>query len=234
MRTRSATARTSSTAKAPGPHNQDIKLVTNPDYEARASPERRPDDHVLHRLRTRPTPTLQSGNLDVLDHVPDAAFATYQTDFPDRTSTSPPRSSSRSPSRSTSTHFDGTTRRASCVARPSRSRSTATRSPTSSSRHPHPGQGLHVPGHRRLLGRPRGLRRPDVRRRQGQGAVGRGRRHLALRRHAFTIAYNADGGHQDWVDAVDEQHLEHARHQGRGQVRTRPSPSSRPTRTTTP
>ncbi|MCS6569167.1 ABC transporter substrate-binding protein [Curtobacterium flaccumfaciens pv. flaccumfaciens] len=64
-------------------HNQSIKLVTNKDYEGKRKPKNGGLTITFYASQDTAYSDAQGGNLDVLDAVPDAAFATYKSDFPD-------------------------------------------------------------------------------------------------------------------------------------------------------
>ena len=111
---------------------------------------------------------VQAGNLDVLDEVPPSACRFWRRttrqvvqrgrlDLLVHHHPGAPRATS-------------TARRATCVARPSRRRSTVRRSARRSSSVPHAGQGLHVAGARRLDRPGRGQRGAGPRRHQGEAA----------------------------------------------------------------
>jgi oligopeptide transport system substrate-binding protein len=64
-------------------HNQDIKLVTNEDYQGTRKPKNGGLTITFYSTQDTAYSDAQGGNLDVLDAVPDAAFSTYKSDFPD-------------------------------------------------------------------------------------------------------------------------------------------------------
>ena len=64
-------------------HNQGIKLKTNPDYDGNRKPKNGGLDINFYTSLDSAYADVQGGNLDVLDAIPDAAFATYKSDFPD-------------------------------------------------------------------------------------------------------------------------------------------------------
>lgn len=64
-------------------HNQSIKLVTNEDYVGKRKPKNGGLTITFYASQDTAYSDAQGGNLDVLDAVPDAAFATYKSDFPD-------------------------------------------------------------------------------------------------------------------------------------------------------
>ncbi|OIH96795.1 MULTISPECIES: ABC transporter substrate-binding protein [unclassified Curtobacterium] len=64
-------------------HNQSIKLVTNKDYEGKRKPKNGGLTITFYTSQDTAYADAQGGNLDVLDAVPDSAFQTYKSDFPD-------------------------------------------------------------------------------------------------------------------------------------------------------
>ncbi|GAB2967653.1 peptide ABC transporter substrate-binding protein [Frigoribacterium salinisoli] len=64
-------------------HNQDIKLVTNEDYDGPRTPQNGGLTITFYTTQEAAYADAQSGVLDILDAVPDSAFETYQDDFPD-------------------------------------------------------------------------------------------------------------------------------------------------------
>ena len=162
-------------------------------------------------------------------HVPDSRVrAPSRTSSATGRSTSPPRSSSPSPSRRTCR--TSRARRASCAAQAishaiNREEITetifqGTRTPATDFTSPViDGWSDSVPGNEVLDVRPG--RRPR--------SCGPRPTSISPWDGTFTIAYNADGGHQAWVDAVSELHQEHPRHRGGGPAVPAPSTSCAPT-----
>ncbi len=64
-------------------HNQSIKLVANKDYEGKRKPKNGGLTITFYTSQDTAYADAQGGNLDVLDAVPDSAFQTYKSDFPD-------------------------------------------------------------------------------------------------------------------------------------------------------
>jgi len=64
-------------------HNQDIKLVTNEDYDGPRAPKNGGLTIKFYTTQDAAYADAQSGNLDILDAVPDSAFSSYKDDFPD-------------------------------------------------------------------------------------------------------------------------------------------------------
>ena len=65
-------------------HEVGIDLITNPEYDGVRKPANGGLNIVFYASMDAAYADVQGGNLDVLDAVPDAAFASYQSDFPDR------------------------------------------------------------------------------------------------------------------------------------------------------
>ena len=65
-------------------HDERINLVTNPDYSGVRTPANGGLEIVFYATQDAAYSDLESGNLDVLDAVPDSAFETYEDTFGDR------------------------------------------------------------------------------------------------------------------------------------------------------
>jgi oligopeptide transport system substrate-binding protein len=65
-------------------HNVDIDLVTNPEYDGVRKPANDGLKIVFYATQDAAYADVQGGNLDVLDAVPDAAFETFEDEFGDR------------------------------------------------------------------------------------------------------------------------------------------------------
>jgi len=65
-------------------HEENIKLVTNPDYDGVRKAKNGGLTIVFYASQDAAYADVQAGNLDVLDAVPDSAFATYEDEFGDR------------------------------------------------------------------------------------------------------------------------------------------------------
>ena len=163
-------------------HNEKIDLVVNPDYAGDRKAQNGGLDIIFYATQEAAYADLQGGNLDVLDAIPDGALSTFEDEFGDRAVNQAAAifQSFTIPARLP--HFggeEGKLRRAAISKAINREEITdvifsGTRTPA---------HDFTSPGHRRLLrGHPR-LRGPRLRRRRGEEAVGRGRRHLPVGRH---------------------------------------------------
>ncbi|MGO2521644.1 MAG: peptide ABC transporter substrate-binding protein [Microbacterium sp.] len=65
-------------------HNEGISLVTNPDYEGNRTPANGGLEFVFYTDLNAAYTDVQSGNLDVLDEVSDTHLATFETEFEGR------------------------------------------------------------------------------------------------------------------------------------------------------
>ena len=65
-------------------HDVKIDLVTNPDYDGVRKPANGGLSIIFYASQDAAYADVQGGNLDVLDAVPDSAFETYEAEFGDR------------------------------------------------------------------------------------------------------------------------------------------------------
>lgn len=65
-------------------HDIQIELVTNPDYEGPRAPQNDGLTFVFYETQDAAYADLLADNVDVIDGVPDSAFATFETDLGDR------------------------------------------------------------------------------------------------------------------------------------------------------
>ena len=70
-------------------HDVKIDLVTNPAYDGVRKPANGGLSIVFYDSQDAAYADVQGGNLDVLDAIPDAAFETYESDFPERSVNQP-------------------------------------------------------------------------------------------------------------------------------------------------
>lgn len=65
-------------------HDEKISLIANPDYDGVRKPVNGGVDIIFYATQDAAYADIQGGNLDVLDAVPDSAFETYEDEFGDR------------------------------------------------------------------------------------------------------------------------------------------------------
>nr|WP_123506209.1 ABC transporter substrate-binding protein [Frondihabitans sp. PhB188] len=182
-------------------HNVGIDLVTNKDYAGSRKPVNGGLNFSFYTGLDSAYADAQAGNLDIDDTVPDANFATYQSDFPDHFSNSPAAIFQSFTIPSNLAHFkedkEGKLRREAISLAIDRSQITkvifqGTRTPAKDFTTPViDGYSADVEGN-------------DVLNYNKSKAVELWKEADAISPFTgtFTIAYNADGGHKGWVDAV--------------------------------
>ncbi|MDO5033165.1 ABC transporter substrate-binding protein [Corynebacterium sp.] len=70
-------------------HNQSVTIVPNPEYGGERTPKNDGIEYAFYADTNAAYMDLLSNNLDVLEAIPSSAFATYQTDLPERSETKP-------------------------------------------------------------------------------------------------------------------------------------------------
>lgn len=70
-------------------HNEQIELIPNPDYKGDRKPKNGGVTFKFYSTQDAAYNDLQSGALDVLDAIPDSAFGTYQDELGDRSVNEP-------------------------------------------------------------------------------------------------------------------------------------------------
>jgi oligopeptide transport system substrate-binding protein len=184
-------------------HNEKIDLVVNPDYDGPRVAQNGGLDIIFYATQEAAYADLQGGNLDVLDAIPDGALSTFQDEFGDRSVTQAAAifQSFTIPARLP--HFDGeegALRRAAISKAINREEITdvifsGTRTPAHDFTSPViDGYSEDIPG-------------SDVLDFDADAAKDLWAQADAISpwSGSFQIAYNADGGHQAWVDAVANQ-----------------------------
>jgi oligopeptide transport system substrate-binding protein len=183
-------------------HNQDITLVPNPEYKGERVPQNGGVDLIFYTSLDSAYADLQGGNLDVLDSVPSSAFASFESDLGDRAVNQPAAifQSFTIPEKGVP-HFEsgeeGNLRRAAISEAIDRDAITktifsGTRTPATDFTSPViDGWSDSVPGNEVLKYNP-----DDAKAKWAQADA------ISPWSGTFTIGYNADGGHQEWVDAV--------------------------------
>jgi oligopeptide transport system substrate-binding protein len=184
-------------------HNEKIDLVVNPDYDGPRVAQNGGLSIIFYATQEAAYADLQGGNLDVLDAIPDGALSTFQDEFGDRSVTQAAAifQSFTIPARLP--HFDGeegALRRAAISKAINREEITdvifsGTRTPAHDFTSPViDGYSEDIPG-------------SDVLDFDADAAKDLWAQADAISpwSGSFQIAYNADGGHQAWVDAVANQ-----------------------------
>ncbi|MFD6053474.1 ABC transporter substrate-binding protein [Agromyces sp. NPDC060279] len=184
-------------------HNEEINLVTNPDYDGPRKAQNGGLDIIFYASQDASYADLQGGNVDVVDQIPEAALSSYADEFPDRSVNQAAAifQSFTIPARLP--HFsgeEGQLRRAAISMAINREEITdvifeGTRTPAHDFTSPViDGYSEDVPGSEVLEFNPE-----KAKELWAQADA------IAPWSGTFQIAYNADGGHQGWVDAVSNQ-----------------------------
>jgi oligopeptide transport system substrate-binding protein len=184
-------------------HNEKIDLVVNPDYDGPRKPANGGLSIIFYATQEASYADLQGGNVDVVDHIPSGALGTYQDEFPDHSVNQAAAifQSFTIPARLP--HFDGeegALRRAAISKAINREEITdvifsGTRTPAHDFTSPViAGYSEDVPGSDVL-----DFDADEAKKLWAQADA------IAPWDGTFQIGYNADGGHQAWVDAVANQ-----------------------------
>jgi oligopeptide transport system substrate-binding protein len=184
-------------------HNEKIDLVVNPDYDGPRKAANGGLDIVFYATQEAAYADLQGGNLDVLDAIPDGALSTFQDEFGDRSVTQAAAifQSFTVPDRLP--HFggeEGKLRRAAISKAIDREEITdvifsGTRTPAHDFTSPViDGYSEDIPGSEVL-----DFDADEAKKLWAEADA------ISPWDGSFQIAYNADGGHQAWVDAVANQ-----------------------------
>ena len=184
-------------------HNQGIELVTNPDYDGNRKPANGGLSITFYTSLDSAYADAQGGNLDVLDALPDSAFQTYESDFPDRSVNQAAAIFQGMTIPQYLEHFDGSTeegalRREAISKAINREDITevifqGTRTPAKDFTSPV------------IAGYTDDLEGEDVLEYDADEAKDLWAQAEEISPYGdttFTIAYNSDGGHQTWVDAA--------------------------------
>lgn len=181
-------------------HNVRIDLVTNPTYAGNRKPKNAGVSFILYNNLDTAYTDLLSNNVDVLDSVPASAVTTFETDLPGRTVNQPSASIETFTIPGRLPHFggaEGTLRRQAISKAIDRDLITAqifnkTRTPAKDFTSPAiVGWNGHLAGVGNVEFDPDGAKRLWA---QADA--------IAPWDGTFAIAYNSDGGHQEWVAAV--------------------------------
>jgi oligopeptide transport system substrate-binding protein len=182
-------------------HDQKINLVTNPDYDGVRKPKNGGLEIVFYATQDAAYADVQSGNLDVLDAVPDSAFETFEEEFGDRAVNQPAAIFQAFNMPYYLEHWsgeEGKLRRAAISMAIDRKEITdvifqGTRTPATDFTSP------VIAGHSDSLKGAEVLEfNPD----EAKAKWAEADKISPYGATVFDIAYNADGGHQAWVEAV--------------------------------
>ncbi|MEU7139846.1 ABC transporter substrate-binding protein [Nocardia sp. NPDC046473] len=181
-------------------HNVQIDLVPNPDYKGGRAPKNKGLRFVMYQSFDTAYADLQAGNLDALDVIPDSAMGTYKNDLGDRAITKPIAYKAAVGIQSTAPHFggeEGVLRRKALSMAINREQICenifhGTRVPSLDfTARTLPGFNPNVPGNEVLKYNPEEAKKVWAQANAIAPWSGR-----------YEIAYNADGGHQGWVEAT--------------------------------
>ena len=181
-------------------HNESIKLVVNEDYDGPRQPKNGGITITFYLDQGAAYSDLQGGNLDVLDAIPDSAYSTFEADLGERAINQAAAvfQSFTIPERLA--HFsgeEGKLRRAAISMAINREEITdvifeGTRTPATDFTSP------VIAGHSDEL---KGAEVLEYNEKEAKKLWAEADK-IAPWSGSFQIAYNADGGHQGWVDAV--------------------------------
>ncbi|MFX0580150.1 peptide ABC transporter substrate-binding protein [Nocardia nepalensis] len=181
-------------------HNVKIDLVPNPDYKGGRPPKNKGLRFVMYQSFDTAYSDLQAGNLDTLDTIPDSALTSYKKDLGDRAILEPSAQNQHIGVQATVPHFsgeEGLLRRRAISMAINRQQICDTifngtkipaRDFTSSTL---PGFNANLPGSEVLKYNPE-----EAKKIWAQADA------LSPWSGRYEIAYNSDGGHQAWVEAV--------------------------------
>jgi oligopeptide transport system substrate-binding protein len=182
-------------------HDVGIELIANPDYDGVRTPANGGVSIVFYTDLGAAYADAQSGNLDVLDSIPSDAFGTYQTDFPDTFVNQPAAIFQAFNIPYYLEHFgvgkEGELRRQAISMAINRDEVTdvifqGTRTPATDFTSP------VIDGYSESLEGAELLQfNPEKAKELWAEADA-----IAPYADTFTIAYNADGGHAEWIDAI--------------------------------
>jgi oligopeptide transport system substrate-binding protein len=184
-------------------HDIDIDLVTNPDYAGERVPANDGVNIRFYATQEAAYADMQGGNLDVLDAVPDSAFETYESEFDGRSVNQPAAIFQAINIPQYLEHFqgeEGALRREAISRSINRDEVTefifqGTRTPATDFTSPV------------IDGYSEDLEGSEVLEYDAEIAADLWAQADAISPYGdtvFDIAYNSDGGHQAWVDAVTQ------------------------------
>ncbi|HAM27732.1 MAG TPA: ABC transporter substrate-binding protein [Microbacteriaceae bacterium] len=181
-------------------HNVKIDLIANPEYTGPRKAKNGGLSIVFYATEDAAYADLQSGTLDVLDSVPSADLKTYKTDFPGRYVNQPAAIFQSFTIPQNLPHFtgaEGKLRRAALSMAINRDQITkvifeGTRTPATDFTSP------VIAGYSKSLPGSDVLKFNAAQAKKDWAAADK----ISPWSGTFQIGYNADGGHQGWVDAV--------------------------------
>ncbi|RJO78481.1 ABC transporter substrate-binding protein [Nocardia panacis] len=181
-------------------HNVKVELTPNPDYKGARPAKNKGLRLVMYQSYDTAYADLQAGNLDVLDTIPDSALSTYQQDLGDRAIRKPTAQNQHVGLQPTLAHFggeEGVLRRKAISLSVNRDQicdkifhgsRVPSRDFTASTL---PGFDPKLPGSDLLTYNP-----AEAKRLWAQADA------ISPWSGTFAIAYNSDGNHQAWSEAV--------------------------------
>ncbi|CAM4109222.1 Stage 0 sporulation protein KA [Mycobacterium basiliense] len=181
-------------------HNVKIDLVPNPEYHGNRKPHNKGLRFEFYANLDTAYADLLSGNLDVLDTIPSSALTIYRRDLGDNATSGPAAVNQALDTPLRLRHFGGEEGRlrrlalSAAINRPQICRQifNGTRSPARDfTARSLPGFDANLPGNSALDFNPDRAKRLWAQADAMSSWSGR-----------YAIAYNADSGHQEWVDAV--------------------------------
>ncbi|TQO19223.1 oligopeptide transport system substrate-binding protein [Rhodoglobus vestalii] len=182
-------------------HDVQIDLVTNPDYDGVRTPVNGGVSIIFYTSQDAAYADALGGNLDILDAVPDSAFETYESDFPERSVNQPAAIFQAFNMPYYLDHWsgeEGELRRAAISMAIDRQEVTdvifqGTRTPATDFTSP------VIAGHSDSLA---GAEVLEFNPEEAASLWAEADAIAPYGDTVFDLAYNADGGHQAWVDAV--------------------------------
>ena len=185
-------------------HNEKIDLVPNENYDGPRKPKNKGISFQVFAQQDAAYQKLLSDEIDVIDAIPDSAFESYQKDLGDRAVNQPAAVFQNFTIDVNAPHFgmdeEGRLRRAALSKAIDREEITktifkSTRTPAKDFTSPTvDGYNENLPGN-------------DVLKFDAKAAKDLWQKADAIKKYdgTFELAYNSDGGHQAWVDAVCNQ-----------------------------
>mgnify|MGYP002652680775 CR=1 FL=1 len=181
-------------------HNVKIDLLPNPDYQGGRPAKNKGLRFVHYQSFETAYSDLQAGNLDALDTIPDSALSSYKQDLGDRAITKPTAQNQKIGTNQSNPRLagaEGVLRRKAISMAINREQIAqnifkGTRNPSKDfTASTLPGFNANLPGSEVLTYNP-----DEAKKLWAQAEA------IAPWSGKYEIAYNSDGGHQAWIDAV--------------------------------